>query len=461
MTVSRPAGKRLIVLELNELCPSLVDQFIAEGLLPNFKRLRERASTFITHTSDAKLEPWIQWVTLHTGVPLEVHGILDLDQADKLSHRAFWDAIEDDNLLLMSPMNVKFDRADQSIFLPDPWTVSQAPSTVIEPFFKFIRSAVQGHMRSVPLSAADSAAALRFLLRHGLSFRTVVATLRQFWSERMSSQDQRWRRATILDRLAWDVFAHFWNSARRPRVGVFFSNATAHYQHKYWRHHAPEAFRIAPGQADLENYQDAIRYGYRAHDRLVGRALHLAGSDCSIALCTALSQQPMRDYEERGGKAMFVPRNFATLFEVLGLPASGRAEQLMAEESRLHFETETECRQAHANIVAATTSEGHKLFATRGLDANSFILGCAVFVTEVAPDTAIVGADGARAPFREHFMAMPTVTSGKHHPDGLFWLASPSQARTPAVTRLPLTEVSGKLEQALGLSPALPAQSGR
>ena len=36
-------ARRVVVLELNELCPPLIDRFMASGDLPNFARLRSRS----------------------------------------------------------------------------------------------------------------------------------------------------------------------------------------------------------------------------------------------------------------------------------------------------------------------------------------------------------------------------------------------------------------------------------
>jgi hypothetical protein len=446
-------NQRLILLEFNELCPHLVEQFIGEGLLPNFKRLRDASETFITHTSEDLLEPWIQWVTVHTGVPLSEHGIKDLDEADKVKHNTFWDGLDKENVLLMSPMNVKFRRRDQSLFMPDPWAASQVPSAELEPFCKFIRSAVNDHARTDRFDIKDAAGAVRFLLGHGIAFGTMSAALSQLFVERLGRRDVKWRRATILDRLLWDVFEHFWRGSRQPRVGVFFSNATAHYQHKYWSHHDPSIFSLKPDAAELETYGNVIRFGYQAHDRLIGRAMALAGTGTAVALCTALSQQPMLDYEVRGGKQMFIVKDFAALLTALGTRATGRSEALMAEESWLHFATETEGAEAYRKISAARTGDGRALFKLRGFDGKSFIIGCAVFASEVDARTTIVNAAGASLPFGAHFLRMGTVTTAKHHPDGIFWMMSErrssSAPRPGPIERLPLTHVRGKLEQAL------------
>jgi hypothetical protein len=179
----------------------------------------------------------------------------------------------------------------------------------------------------------------------------------------------------------------------------------------------------------------------------------LAGPDTAIALCTALSQQPMLDYEVRGGKHMFLVKDFAALQAALGIRATARAEALMAEESWLHFATETEGADGYRNIASAKTGDGRALFKLRGFDGKSFIIGCGVFASEVDAHTTVVNAAGASMPFHEYFLQMETVTTAKHHPDGILWImpghSSRRAPKTGFAETLPLTHVRGKLEQAL------------
>ncbi len=443
------SARRLLLLELNELCPSLIDKFMAEGVLPNFKRLRQRSRAFITHTNEPVLEPWIQWVTVHTGVPFDQHGIIDLDQAAKLQHEAFWDRVSSENVLLMCPMNVRFNRTDGSIFMPDPWAASQTPSREIEPFYRFVRSAVNSHARSAGFEKKVALDALRYLASHGMTASTFLALAGQLLAERVGRGDVKWRRATLLDKLCWDVFAHFWRSERRPRIGVFFSNATAHYQHKYWRHHDPDAFALTPDATELRCYSKAIRYGYQCLDRLIGNALTRAGSDTAIVLCTALSQQPMLDYEARGGKSMFLPKDFKRLLTAMGAPANARVEQIMAEEARLHYNDPADAELAHAVLRDTRTSEGHTLFKLRGFDGQSFIVGCGVFSGEVKPHTRFSSVNGLSANFHDYFLPMPTTTSAKHHPDGVLWVALPSGVANAEVEHIPLTQVRTQFDEIL------------
>jgi hypothetical protein len=41
------------------------------------------------------LEPWIQWMTVHTGLAFKEHGIFDLGDGHKLTIPRLWDMISD------------------------------------------------------------------------------------------------------------------------------------------------------------------------------------------------------------------------------------------------------------------------------------------------------------------------------------------------------------------------------
>src|SRR5215203_5403754 len=79
-------GARVLLLEFNELSPTLIKQFIADGRLPNFARMRNESQTFITDAEEAapNLEPWIQWVTVHSGLTYDEHGVFRLGEGSKL-----------------------------------------------------------------------------------------------------------------------------------------------------------------------------------------------------------------------------------------------------------------------------------------------------------------------------------------------------------------------------------------
>src|SRR5262245_39631204 len=103
----------VILLEFNELSPSLMSRFIGEGQLPNFKRLHDEAEVYITDAGERQenLEPWIQWVTVHSGLSFPQHRIYHLGDGHKLKHKCLWDTLSDANLRVgvCGSMNVRYD----------------------------------------------------------------------------------------------------------------------------------------------------------------------------------------------------------------------------------------------------------------------------------------------------------------------------------------------------------------
>src|ERR1700691_6522260 len=85
----------VILLEFNELSPRLMDHFMARRKLPNFSRLHREAQVYVTTTEEKPpyLEPWIQWVNVHSGLNYADHKIFRLDEGQKLKVPRVWDIL--------------------------------------------------------------------------------------------------------------------------------------------------------------------------------------------------------------------------------------------------------------------------------------------------------------------------------------------------------------------------------
>ena len=117
----------MILLEFNELSPSLMETFIEQGYLPNFKRLRDQSQVFTTDAEEVapNLDPWIQWVTVHSGLSFDQHGIHHLGDGHKLAVKSLWDMIaaRGKTVWVCGSMNIKYDKPLRGAVVPDPWTV--------------------------------------------------------------------------------------------------------------------------------------------------------------------------------------------------------------------------------------------------------------------------------------------------------------------------------------------------
>jgi hypothetical protein len=451
----------MLILEFNELCPRLLTRLMDEGRLPNFSRLHASSHVHTTTTNDAHLEPWVQWVNFHHGIPEARHGVEDLDAGHTVTEPAFWDvlAAEGRTGLVFGSMNIAPARSPLVTQIPDAWTTHVPVPAEFQPYYDFVRAHILGHTdESAP--RADLGAFLRFMASHGLSFATMMRLARQLIHERLARRDVRWRRAAALDYLQWDVFEHLWRR-RRPDLAVFFSNSTAFLQHRYWRHMEPEAYRVRPDAEAVLTYGNAIRYGYEQMDRMVGKALAMADERTAIVFVTAISQQPNLRYEDIGGKFVYRPRDFRQLLDLAGIAPHATVEPVMTHQAWLTCRDEPEAASSTAALLRLQMN-GEPIMSARQA-GNRVFFDCK-FISRV-PGDAVIEVQGKRVPFSRYFGAVGEIVNGRHHPDGAFWLHLPGQSdQRLHEDKLPLEEAfqivlrtaqaSGRRE---GTRPARPA----
>jgi hypothetical protein len=122
---------RMIVLELNELTPSLMHRFMSDGSLPNFSRLYNESEIYTTTAAERPphLDPWIQWVTVHSGLNFSDHGLQRLNEGHTLGVPRVWDLLTASGRRswICGSMNVGDGALPDGCLLTDPWTTKIRP----------------------------------------------------------------------------------------------------------------------------------------------------------------------------------------------------------------------------------------------------------------------------------------------------------------------------------------------
>lgn len=442
-------SESVIVLEFNELVPDLLDRFIAEGYLPNFERLRSEAVVAVTDAEEEAplLEPWIQWVTVHTGLTYAEHRCFDLNDGARFNAPRVWDLVSraGGKVWVCGSMNAGVAAGTiDGHMLPDPWAneIEALPQGFFEPYTNLVRAYVQEHSSGRPdVAVGDILRFGRFMIANGLSAKTIWATLRQLVSERRDRT--HWRRATILDRLQWDMF-HAIYKANRPVFATFFLNSTAHFQHFHWREMEPDRFTVQSSAEDRRVYGDAIRFGYEQMDKLVGEALDLAGPETSVVLCTALSQQPMLTFEAEGGRQIFRQYDHKALLAFAGITDFLDYSPIMSQQFVLTFADADAAAAAAQKMAALRLETGDQVMLAR-VDGDKLLSGCMIDLPP--PRDAVVSspASNRMLSFWETFYPLEALRSGMHHPDGVLWIRTPSRRHVAMERRLSLREIAPTL----------------
>lgn len=420
----------VIMLEFNELTPSLMDRFIDAGHLPNFQRLRSESHVYTTDAEEDgdNLQPWVQWVSVHTGLSAAENGITRLSDGHKLQEKAIWDLLSDagKRVWVCGSMNARYDKPLHGYLLPDPWSTGLRPFPENEftPYYDFVRRAVQEHTNDSAVSSKRLALAfIRYMAFHGLSVRTASRILGQVWKERRTGKF-KWRRAAILDELQWNVFRHYYRKLK-PHFSTFFINSTAHFQHSHWREMEPEIFGVAPAESRLEEFKDAILYGYRKMDELVGQFLDLADPDTILIFCTALSQQPFTGAEGAGGRHFYRLKDPSLLTTQLGLQTAHTFHPVMAEQFAIRFPDVGSARSAMAHLMEYRIGS-RSLFHITVQDSD-LMIQCTQ--TRLVPDSEVIrnSRTSEELAFYELFYRLDNLQSGHHHPDGMLWVRYPNR----------------------------------
>jgi hypothetical protein len=446
------AKPRVMLLEFNELSSDLMARFVEAGKLPHFSRFYNESQVYTTEATEREwdLNPWVQWVTVHSGLDYRDHGITELDEGGKLKAKRVWDVVSDAGLSVWvcGSMNVAYHTPINGLVLPDPWTTKIAPHPeTLKPFFRFIQQQVLEHSKErVLLSWADYLSFLAFMVRHGLSLVTVKAIVRQLLSERTG--DQYWKRAVLLDKLQFDVFRSYYQTTR-PHFSTFFSNSTAHFQHYYWREMEPHRFKVQPTVEKRAAQENAILFGYQEMDKLIDRFLALTDPDTIVIFATAISQQPCLTYEEQGGKVMYRPRDFSRLMNLAEVTEPYTIAPVMAEVFNIHLENEDDAACVADKLGTLCVEDRQALL----LHKSGTVINAKCKLHHKLPMSASLSSNGRRetVPFFEIFYQHGDMKSGMHNPEGMLWIRMPEKRHRLHLGKVPLASLAPTILELLSL----------
>jgi hypothetical protein len=443
----------VIVLELNELAPALMDRFISQGHLPGFARLRRESITAVTDAEQDPpfLEPWIQWVTVHTGLPFAEHRVFNLGDGPRCTAPRVWDIVADAGrrAWVCGSMNaVVRSRNPNNVFIvPDPWAIDiePHPTGFFDPYIRLVRAYVREYTRDkLPLSRGDYLRFVRFMLAHGISLQTIVGAVRQLASELQGVP--RWRRAAILDRLQWDLFRYYQRKLQ-PTLSTFFLNSTAHFQHFYWRNLDPDLFEVRdPPERQAAN-AGAVLFGYRKMDRLVQEAIALAHPETTVVFCTALGAQPLTKYDEEGGKQILRITDIDALMLFVGVSRPYRFVPAMSDRINVVFETETAAETAMERLRSLQMVSGEQREQVLMVRQNGSSLFAGVKIMKSPLAGTELRSRFADAPklFSDFFYLAQDIKSGMHHSDGLLWIRRPDRRHVELQEKVSLRQIAPTL----------------
>lgn len=394
----------MLLIELNEFNAALLRAAVAGGGYPNLARVLAWRETR-THTQDSYesgwLEPWVQWVSVHTGVPSQAHGVRNLGDVPGLKQPQLWEALAARGVStgVWGVMNgARRDAATCRFFVPDPWTFSEdAHPRELDALIDLPRYLARDYLNlSVPRVLGKLGGFLRAVGR-GAGWGRLIASLGPLTRGLLRFGPRHFVVIAWFEYLSGGAFLQRWRR-ERPDVAVVFLNTLAHVQHHYWTQ--------GPGVVTPQ-----IAYALGWVDRWLGDMLAIVG-DTPVALMNGLSQG---NTNHEPAWVLYRQKDPRRFLEQVGFAPESVAP-LMTHDAHVRFKTPAE-RDAAVAALGAAVVEGRRLFHVEADARDACTLFYRLDFTDQLSAQARARVNGRDFRFRDQFVEIVTRT-GKHVPVG-------------------------------------------
>ena len=431
---------QLLFLELNELNLESVAFYCARGLLPTFDRLiaRHGLSRTVSESVYENIEPWIQWVTVHTGKSYADHKIFRLGDIVKHDIPQIWEQLETLGLRVgaISPMNAKHRVRQPAFFVPDPWTRTQITA---RPILRGLYEAVVQAVNDNAQSRVTAASAMKLLV--GAMVYARPANYAQYLKLAAGAHSRPWRKAMLLDLLLADVFVREVRRTR-PDFATLFLNAAAHIQHHYMFSSAAYRGQRRNPEWYVRPNEDPVLEVYRLYDRIVSAVLR-EFPNVRLMIATGLHQDPYEDVT-----FYWRLRDHGEFLRKIQVPFR-RVEPRMSRDFMVECESEEEARVAEQVLKQAIVSDNTPLFMVDNRGRDLFVT--LTYPKQIGPELTFRIGDRVYADLHKD-VAFVAIKNGHHNGIGYFLDTHAQAGDVPE--EFPLSSVPDRIMSALGLSGA-------
>lgn len=398
----------LLLLELNEINFEQILRYADKGKLGTLSGLIDRHGLCRTTSEQnyEELEPWIQWVTAHTGLSLAEHGIYRLGDVNQRSLDQIWEVLERQGIKVgaISPMNASNRCIDPAFFMPDPWTTTKITGDRLQRLYPPVAAAVNNN------ADAKLTPVMALKLLSGIIGNARPKNYSGYMADVAgATRGRSWRKAMLLDRLLADVFVNE-VKATRPGFASLFLNAGAHIQHHYLFNSSTYTGSLRNPGWYVSSDADPVLDVYTLYDDIVAQVMR-AFPDHRIMLATGLHQDPhgkLTLYWRLRDHADFLTRS--------GVPYA-RVEPRMSRDFVIFCDDDTQARASERRLATLTSLDGEPLFSVDNRGDSLFVE--LIWSKDISADFVYLRDDQPVTGFRND-VAFVAIKNGEHNGTGYF-----------------------------------------
>lgn len=399
---------QLLLIEFNEVNFEAVRRYSAEGALPEFQRLIDNHGVSTTYSEDRfeEIEPWIQWVTAHTGLSFSEHRVFRLGDIVQRDIVQIWERLESDGFSVgaISPMNAENRTKDAAFFIPDPWTSTHVSgSGLLRKLYRAISQAVNDNAqaRLLPSSA--------FWLTVGALANARAKNYRNYLQLARRFRCRPWTKAMFLDLFLSDTFIRHCRRAK-PNFASLFVNAAAHIQHHYMFSSATYDGPMKNPDWYIGGGEDPVLEIYELYDHILGH-IRKTFPNSRLMIATGLHQDPHTEltyYWRFKDHAAFLRR--------LGVPFN-RVEPRMARDFLISCANRGDAADAERLLKSAVGQDGTPILDVDNRGTDLFVM--LTYPKNIPRDFVFKLGDKSFGGLRDE-VAFVAIKNGQHNGTGYF-----------------------------------------
>lgn len=402
--------KNLILIELNEVNFDIVKKYIKV----NPRKFNSLGKLFmaahVRTTSENRydeLEPWIQWVSVHTIKKYSDHGIYRLGDIVGSKVIQIFEFLENSGLKVgvVSAMNAENRLKSPCYFIPDPWTKSSTDgSWWSRSLHQAISQTVNENSQAKISMYSGITLILNFLrffqMRHlGLYIKFIANCSRK-----------PWLKALFLDLLLHEVHWGLFNT-KSPNFSTVFFNAGAHIQHHYFFNAKPLRNELIQNNPEwyIHANEDPLEDVLGLYDLIVGE--YFRSNDFEVILATGLSQKPYDSLK------FYYRLNLHSKFlNDLGIIFT-KVYPRMTRDFLIEFVTEHQAKLAQSILSDVKIHESNISLFGKIDNRGKSLFVTLTYPNEITAHTKII-INGQVEPLKP-LVSFVAIKNGMHHEEGL------------------------------------------
>jgi len=397
--------KNVLIIELNEFNVELLTTATVQHPLPALaKVLAMPRSTYKTadRYNSGFLEPWVQWVSIHAGVPASQHHIKHLGDVPDLGFTQCWETLSQHNIScgIWGVMNgAKRDAQNVKFFLPDPWTFSEHgyPDELnnLLDLPRYLSKNYRNLNKTYLLR--QSVKLLKFIWR-AKAKRHIFSETLQLIKNLHRFGNKHFVYISYFDYISTLLFCEY-KKQTAIQCGILFLNSLAHLQHHHWRE----------GETGIT---PEILLGLQTLDKLL-HTLFTTFPDDAIVIHNGLSQ--MNTNHEKPW-VLYRQKDPLAFLKALKLPVT-KVEQHMTHDGHVFFASNEAKELAYEYLKNATIQNKALFHVEKNTNDACKLFYQLKFTDEITDPKIEFEYCGEKYPFFTYFDAIVTRT-GRHIPIG-------------------------------------------